>query len=304
MSTQATNAHTGARPQAADPRAPYATSSIRSCAALYRLTLRQHLHGKRWMALVILFLIPATLAVLLRLPRTGAPSVFLEFVLAWILIPQALLPIAALLYASGIIRDEQEEQTITYLLTRPLPKWMIYVTKMFATWTTMIVLTCVLVMITFTAIYAGNTAEYSDAVHRAFHAAWILSLAGVTYCSLFGAIGILTQRILIVGILYTAIVEGLLATLPLSIRMGTIVYYMRLIAYRMLDFVAVFPQGDSNDVAAVLWSLDVKKDPTLAEHPQLRTCILVLVIACAVLTALGAWLCTNREFHVKTPENE
>ena len=64
-----------------------------------------------------MFLLPAGLAIVIR--ATGAERarvVFLEFVLLWILIPQALLPLVALLYASGIIQDEQEEQTITYLL--------------------------------------------------------------------------------------------------------------------------------------------------------------------------------------------
>jgi len=303
-SMQATGSTADARPISAGPREAYSTSWLRSCATLYVLTLRQHLHGKRWVALVFLFLLPAVLAILIRLPRAGVPSVFLEFILAWVLIPQALLPLAALLYASGIIRDEQEEQTITYLLTRPIPKWMLYITKMFATWTTMIVLTLVLTLITFTAVYAGSGVEASSVVRRAIYAASILSLAGIAYCGLFGLIGILTKRILIVGILYTAIVQGLFASFPLSIRMGTIVYYVRLLAYRTLDFVAVFHDGGSDDVAAFLWNLDTKSDPKLAEHPQISTCILVLVLASLVLTALAGWLCASREFHVKTPENE
>lgn len=303
-STEATAAPTDTRPPTARPRAPYAMSWIRSCATLYLLTLRQHLHGKRWIALVVLFLLPATLAVLIRLPRTGVPSVFLEFVLVWILIPQALLPLAALLYASGIIRDEQEEQTITYLLTRPIPKWMLYATKMFATWTTILVLTFVLMVITFTAIYAGTGIAVSSVVHRCVYAGLILSLAGIAYCSLFGLIGLITKRILVVGILYTAIVEGLFASFPLSIRMATIIYYTRLIAYRTLDFMATFPHGDSSDVAAVAWQFDIKTDPTLAEHPQRSTCILVLVVASIVFTVLGGWFCSGQEFHVKTPESE
>ena len=90
---------------------------------LYTLTLRQHLHGKRWMVMAALFLLPAGLAD--RGAGDGAerPSGRLEFILAFMFIPQALLPLVALLYASGIIQDEQEEQTITYLLIRPIPKW-------------------------------------------------------------------------------------------------------------------------------------------------------------------------------------
>ena len=42
------------------------------------------------------------------------------------LIPHALAPLAALFYAAGIIQDEVEEQTLTYLLLRPLPRWALY----------------------------------------------------------------------------------------------------------------------------------------------------------------------------------
>ena len=89
---------------------------------------------------------------------------FLEFVLLWILIPQALLPLVALLYASGIIQDEQEEQTITYLLIRPIPKWLMYCVKMAATWTTTVVLVIALTVLTFAAIYAGTGADLADGV--------------------------------------------------------------------------------------------------------------------------------------------
>ena len=44
----------------------------------------------------------------------------LQFALIFNLIPHALAPLAALLYATGIIQDEVEEQTLTYLLLRPL----------------------------------------------------------------------------------------------------------------------------------------------------------------------------------------
>jgi hypothetical protein len=107
-----------------------------------------------------------------------------------------------------------------------------------------------------------------------------------------------------VGILYTAVVEGLLANLPLSLRWGTVLYYTRLTAYRTIDFVCVWPRGREVDVAATAWLLDKESDPTLAEHPTLRTCILVLVCGSLICTAIAAVLCSNREFHVKTPEKE
>ena len=280
------------------------TSRIGACATLYALTLRQHLHGKRWLVLVLLFLLPAAMAAVIRSAHSQLPSVLLEFVLSWILIPQALLPLIALLYASGIIQDEQEEQTITYLLIRPVPKWLIYIVKMLATWTTTVLLVIVLTVFTYLAIYLQSGAALGDASHRCFRACEIHSLAVVTYCSLFGLMSLLTKRTLVIGILYTAIVEGVLANLPLSLRMATVIYYTRLIAYRTLDFVVTRPHGDPKDIAATLWLFDTKHDPGLTLHPQLSTCIWVLVIASLAFTILAAWLCSQREFHVKTPEKD
>src|SRR5438132_14215621 len=108
---QSANMASDARADALKQHPTRRASWLQSCATLYVLTLRQHLHGRRWMALALLFVLPAALAMLIRITRAGVPSVFLEFVLSWILIPQALLPLAALLYASVIIRDEQEVQT-------------------------------------------------------------------------------------------------------------------------------------------------------------------------------------------------
>jgi ABC-2 type transport system permease protein len=300
-------APTTAHQPAAHPAAPTAgprVSYIGACATLYGLTLRQHLHGKRWMVLVLLFLLPAGLAAIIRSTWLEVPSLLLEFVLSWILIPQALLPLIALLYASGIIQDEQEEQTITYLLIRPIPKWMIYIVKMLATWTTTVLLVIVLTALTYLAIYFNSGAEFTDVWHRCVRACEIHSLAVVVYCGLFGLMGLLTRRTLIIGVLYTAIVEGVLANLPFGVRMMTVIYYARVIAYRSLDFIVTFPRGRQRDVASAAWSFDTKADPGLTEHPQLATCICVLVGVSLVFTIVAAWLCSQREFHVKTPEKE
>jgi ABC-2 type transport system permease protein len=293
------------RPEYGAPKAAVRTSLLRSCWTLYSLTLRQHLHGKRWMVVALLFLLPAGLAILMRATAgVRAPSVFREFLLCWILIPQALLPLVALLYASGIIQDEQEEQTITYLLIRPIPKWLLYWIKMAATWTTTVLMVIMLVALTFAAVHTGAETDGATALLRCAKAAAILSLAAITYCSLFGLMSLLTRRTLIVGILYAVIIEGLLATFPLSLRWGTIIYHTRMIAYRTLDFVVTWPRGREDDVAAAAWMLNIETDPTLSEHPQLATNILVLVGASVVCTAFAAWLCSRREFHVKTPEKE
>src|SRR5262245_2372327 len=268
--------------------------------ALFVLTLRQHLHGRRWIVMGVLFLLPAGLAILIRSTAPDAPPIAIEFLLAFMFIPQALLPLVALVYATGIIQDEQEEQTLTYLLTRPIRRWAIYLIKLLATLTTTIVLTAVFTALTYVAVYIGNSGG-TDVPRRCLTAVGIHGLAVGAYCCLFGLIGLYTRRALVAGILYAAVIEGLLANLPFGLRFITVIYYARILAYRSMDFTFT-DHGRNVDLAAAAWQLDVRNDPDLIQHPQLQTCVLVLTIAGLACATFGALLCARREFHVKTPE--
>jgi hypothetical protein len=92
--------------------------------------------------------------------------------------------------------------------------------------------------------------------------------------------------------------------LPFGIRLVTVIYYTRLIAYRTLDFVVVLPRDQTVNMAAEAWQIDLRRDPNLLLHPQLSTCISVLLLASLLASILAAWLCASREFHVKTPEKD
>jgi ABC-2 type transport system permease protein len=279
-----------------------AGSLLASLGALYGLTLRQHLHGKRWWVVGALFLLPALLAGLVRVTVPKEKPAMIEFAFVFMFIPQALLPLVALLYGSGIVKDEQEEQTFTYLLIRPIPRWAIYLVKVLATLTTTVVLTTVFTLLTYATIYVGADADGENIPLRCFKAICIHGLAAATYCCLFGLMSLLTKWTLVLGILYTAFFEGFLANMPFSVRLLTVLYYSRLIAYRSMSFLVRGPQGNKEDVAAEAWQLDVKADPSLLEHPALGTCLIVLLGASLVCMLWGAYLCSRREFHVKTPE--
>jgi ABC-2 type transport system permease protein len=275
--------------------------NLTSLAALYGLTVRQHLHGRRWIVMGLLFLLPVGLTVLVRATAPEAPPAAIEFMIAFFLIPQALLPLVALVYASGIIQDEQEDQTLTYLLVRPIPRWALYLVKLLATLTTTVALTAVFTVLTYAAIYVGSGAGAANVIRRCATAAAVHGAAVAAYCCLFGLIGLYTRRALVAGILYTAVIEGLLANLPFGLRFVTVIYYARVMAYRSLDF-TLTEHGRRADMAAAAWQFDVQADPGLEGHPTLRACVLVLAVAGLGCAALGALLCHRREFHVKTPE--
>jgi ABC-2 type transport system permease protein len=285
--------------QAARPRA-YGIS-LSSLTTLYVLTLRQYVHGKRWMVMGLLFVLPAALAILLRATAPKIPGGGLEFLIVFMLIPQALLPLVALVYASGMLQDEQEEQTITYLLIRPIPKWALYLVKLLATLTTTVMLTAFFTALTYAAIYVGGDAGGENIPLRCLKAMSIHGLSVVAYCCLFGLISVFTKRTLLAGIVYAVIIEGVLANLPFGIRLITVIYYARLIAYRSLSFVIPTPHG-TEELAGEAWQLDLRRDPNLLNHPELSTCLIVLLVSSLVCALLAAFLCSRKEFYVKTPE--
>jgi ABC-2 type transport system permease protein len=261
-------------------------SDLSALAALFVLTLRQHLRGRRLLILALLFLLPSVLATLLQFARHRPEPQHLEFAFVFNLIPHALATLTALLFAAGMIQDEVEEQTLTYLLLRPLPRWALYVTKFAATVLVTAVLTGVFTILTEVVIW-WNAPELWTAVlpERAPQAAALLALAQVAYCAVFGALSLLTRRSLIAGLAYIVVFEGLLANFVSVARQLTVMYYFRVLAVRWLEP----PSG--ND-----WSLD------LAVVPSAGECVLSLLGASAAFVFLGGVLMMKREFRMKTPD--
>jgi ABC-2 type transport system permease protein len=270
----------------ADLRWRLRQSDLNAVAALLMLTLRQHLRGKRLLVLSLLFLLPSVLAGVVPLLKHAPPPEVLEFAFVFNLIPHALAPLTALLYAGGIIQDEIEEQTLTYLLTRPVPRWAVYLAKLAMTVVATSVLTGVFTTLTLTVIYWNTEQLWGEVLpDRAVKIASLLALTQAAYCSLFAAVSLLLRRSMIVGLIYIVVFEGLLASFPTVARLLTVMYYFRVLSARWLE-----PAGIQE------WSLD------LATAPSNVRCVLTLAATSLVLALLGAVLMMRREFRVKTPE--
>jgi ABC-2 type transport system permease protein len=259
---------------------------------LFWLTLRQQTRGRRLLVLVVLYALPCVLAIILRSLSNPAPPDILEFALIFTLVPHGLAPLTALLYAGGMIQDEVEEQTLTYLLIRPLPRWALYVSKLLAT----LLLTTLLVAGATTALYLAiywNTPELWDGTVpvRMLQTAALMALGQVGYCALFGCLGILTRRTLVGGVAYIVAFEIVMANLDFVVRSLTVVYHVRVLALRWLDLPATLLRQWQE-----AWSVNLER------APDVQTCVLRLVTAALALTALGGFAFARREFRMKTPE--
>jgi ABC-2 type transport system permease protein len=262
--------------------------SLGALVTLFVLTLRQHIRGRRLLVLSLLFALPSVLAALVNLLSRYPPHVEdLTFAFVFNLIPHALAPLAALLYATGIIQDEVEEQTLTYLLVRPLPRWALYVVRLLATLLMISVVTAAFTTATFVVIaLTGGEPITSQLMWRALETSAALALAQAGYCGLFGLLGLLMRRSLFVGVAYIFVFEGLLASFDTVMRRMTIMFYFRVLVLRWLE-----PANGSK-----VWSIN------LATAPDARTCVLTLLSVGVVLTVAAAFFFAGREFRMKTPE--
>jgi ABC-2 type transport system permease protein len=270
------------------------SGELSALAALFALTVRQHTHGRRLLVLGLLFLVPCALAVVLRNLARPAPADALEFVLVFILLPNGLAPLTALLYAAGVVSDEVEEQTLTYLLVRTVPRWLLYLTKLLATLCVTTVLVAVGVIALYAAIYAGTPGFWDEVLPRAGRAVAVMALAQVGYCALFGFLGLFTRRSLLAGIAYIVAVEGVIANMDFVGRTLTVVYYVRTLTLRWLDLPAVqWPRAQG------AWGMeDLDKLPSAGE------CVLTVLVVGAAVSVLSALWFARTEFRVKTPGSE
>jgi ABC-2 type transport system permease protein len=259
--------------------------SLSALATLFWLTVRQHRRGRRIWILGFLFLLPAGIAAIsLHLnPETGRST--LQYGLIFSLIPRALLPLTAVWYAAGMIHDEVEEQTLTYLLVRPLPRWLMYSCKLLATALVAILLAAAGTMLTFAVIYWTDAAFWeAEGILRALETVALSSLTMLCYCSIFAFISISFRRSLLLGAAYILVFEWIIADIPFVVRSITVMYYFRVLAERWLG------------VRYEDWAIQ------LDQAPAAITCLMVLVGTTLLALFLGAVQFSNHEFRVKTPE--
>lgn len=276
---------------------------LSAIAALFRLTIRQHLHGRRIIVLALLYMLPCALAILLRwLPRPPRPDE-LEFALVLNLLPHAFAPLTALLYAASTIQDEVEDQTMTYLLMRSIPRWALYVTKLAATWCVTTALMSIATVMLYASIYGGTSEFTTDILRgRLLTVLGITALAQFTYCTVFGLVGLAARRSLIVGLVFIVVIEGVFANLEFILRNITVVHYVRTLYIRWIDF----PERMMRDIRD--WNLTSEErlpDNTtqiIIEAPTAEEAVWRLAVTGVVVLAFSAWWFARREFRVKTPE--
>ncbi len=268
-------------------------TTFNSISSLFTNTLARQLWSKRALVFALLYLLPIALAILIREVSPGLHGMaayepaFAEFVLLFNLLPQVYIPLTALVFASGMIQDEIEDQTITFLLIRPLPRWSIYAAKLAATLLGSIVLTAAATAVIFVVIgwgqpdYWGSGGGFS----RMGKVIALYALSLTAYHAIFGLLSLLMRKAILLGVAYIILLEGWVAIIDFVIRKGTVMYHFRILSERWIGL------GRADD-----YNLN------LPEAPTLQTSVLILLGTSVVTSILAMLLMSTREFRVKTPE--
>lgn len=184
-----------------------------------------------------------------------------------------LMPLLCLAYASGAIGAERESRTLLWLVSRPLPRWAVYLAKFLGTlpW-------CVGVsMLGFAVICLAGGSLGTRAAEMYWDAALIGSVA---FAALFHLVGAVFPRPSVVGLTYIFFFETLVSNLPGSLKQVSLSYYVHSLFYNETEKALKSVQPQSVDVYA---------------PAETGEAWVALSLASLLLTALGMYLFGRRE---------
>ncbi|URM98528.1 ABC transporter permease [Actinomadura madurae] len=172
-------------------------------ATIAMITFRAMLGRKRALLLLGLPLLLLLLAAALRVTGNNdldiSANVLQTFGLA------TLLPLLALIAGSGVIGPEIDDGQIMYVLTKPIPREVVVLTKLVVAIvlvTAFAVVPTVLAALLLTGTTAGLTPAFAVGT----------LVGGLTYSAVFVALAVASRNAVTIGLLYALVWETLLGT--------------------------------------------------------------------------------------------
>lgn len=203
---------------------------FRSTALLARMHLVELRSSKRLLFAVLLAALPPILALVVANVAPSRPQFGPGMIHAratFLLLLQVVVPLGSLLVASGLIADEVEGRTITYLFTRATPRAAVLLGRLLAVAAVLVPLFALSAWATAIASAQREGPTYPDAVRGMIAAA----AAGALVYALIGAVlGVLFRRALVASLAYAFAIEGLIANVPGSTARLAVQFWLRSLA--------------------------------------------------------------------------
>jgi len=247
---------------------------------LFRISLRDLFRGKRLVAALVLIASPALIAVLREL-WSGGKQIEATVVynnLSGGLIFGFVLVILGVIFGTGVISQEVEQKTITYLLSRSLPRWRIALVKFLAA-TIAITVTLWLATILLALVTLGPGGLSGSSLGRDL---LVLPVGALTYGAVYLLVATVFNRPLLWGLGYAFGWEAWAMRLPGQFQKLSLMGYLRVLAPH--------PQPEGESVSMGLFGA-----PDAAEiSPTFAWRIMAAVLVVALLLALARF--STREY--------
>lgn len=236
--------------------------------------------------LLVSFLLIALPTVIVMIWRASAPKGEFKADVAYNNIEQGLvfgflLVILAVVNGTGVLSQEIEQKTITYLLTRPVPRWRILLMKFLAS--VLVVIATVWLASVGTAVAAYGVSGVSGS--RLGRDLLILPFGALAYSGLFLLMATLFNRPLMFGLLFAF---GWESWTP---NLGG--YFGRISLMSYLRTLAPHPQQEAETVDLAQMASQALADPN-AITPSLAWTTLLIFIAVVLMLSLLVF--SNREY--------
>jgi ABC-2 type transport system permease protein len=169
-------------------------------ATVARITWRALLGGRRVLLLLALPVVLLGLAGALRLAGVADADVAVGVLDAFAL--GTLVPLLGLIAGTGVIAPEIDDGSVVYLLSKPLPRLTVVLSKL------AVAVGCITLFAAVPTLLAGLLlagAEEGLAVGFAVGAL----VGGVAYAAVFLLLGVVSRHAVVVGLLYALVWEGL-----------------------------------------------------------------------------------------------
>lgn len=194
-------------------------------SAIFSQALREYLRPKRvlpWLFLAIICL--ALAAVWSKINPSATPTD--KYAIVSSMLVFRLLALASAIFTTAIVSQEVEQRTIVYLLTRPVPRWRLLLTRYVASVIIVSLIGVFASVVTSIGAYGGGFAS-NPLLGKDILA---LTIGALAYGALFLFVSLLFNRALIICALFAFGWESSIPSLPGDMYRVSIYSYLQAIA--------------------------------------------------------------------------
>ena len=258
-------------------------------ARVFELSFGQMLWSRRTIFMALVLGAPLVVAIAMRLVQiygnaplemrgrlvTGADLFALLF---WWVYLRFVVPVLGVFYGTGLIADEVEDRTLTYLFSRPVPRAAVLLGKYLAYVVCSSLLVLPSVLLVFFLLVPLQ--EVGSLFGSLLTDLGLLFIGLAVYGSVFALAGTVLKRPLIAGLVFAFGWEQVALVMPGYIRRVTVAYYLQgLVPHAM----------PSEGVVSLLAA-------TFRDVPSVGTCVAGLTITLVVTLVLAARAVGRREY--------